>query len=114
MPALLGKMQESGVWVLGTPVYYWGPTAQFKAFMDRWYGAGRTVDFKSKKAVIVVPLGSGSADDARHTVGIFRDALAYQGTRVLATITAAGVFDKATVLKKKKILEEARRAGREL
>jgi multimeric flavodoxin WrbA len=38
MPALLKKMERSQVWVLGTPVYWWGPTAQFKAFLDRWYG----------------------------------------------------------------------------
>jgi multimeric flavodoxin WrbA len=36
MPALLEKMKHSSVWVLGTPVYWWGPTAQFKAFLDRW------------------------------------------------------------------------------
>lgn len=34
MPALLDKMQHSQVWVLGTPIYWAGPTAQFKAFMD--------------------------------------------------------------------------------
>ena len=36
MAGLLEQMQRSDVWVLGTPVYWWGPTAQFKAFLDRW------------------------------------------------------------------------------
>jgi multimeric flavodoxin WrbA len=113
MPGLLVKMQESGAWVLGTPVYYWGPSAQFKAFMDRWYGAGRIVSFKTKRAIVVVPLGSGSAVDARHTVGMLTDALGYQGTRVLTTITAAGVFEKGAVRGKAKILASARKAGKE-
>jgi multimeric flavodoxin WrbA len=113
MPGLLVKMQESRAWVLGTPVYYWGPSAQFKAFMDRWYGAGRIVSFKTKSAVVVVPLGSGSAEDARHTVGMLTDALRYQGTRVRAVITATGVFDKGAVRKKAKVLADARRAGKE-
>lgn len=34
MPALLEQMERSRVWVPGTPVYYQGPTAQFKAFVD--------------------------------------------------------------------------------
>ena len=32
---LLEDMEKSDVWVLGTPVYWWGPTAQFKSFLDR-------------------------------------------------------------------------------
>ena len=35
MQGLLEQTQRSQVWVLGTPVYYWGPTAQFKAFVER-------------------------------------------------------------------------------
>lgn len=41
MVALLDKMRQSKAWVLGTPVYWGGPTAQFKAFIDRWYGVER-------------------------------------------------------------------------
>ncbi|MHA2021933.1 MAG: flavodoxin family protein, partial [Candidatus Thorarchaeota archaeon] len=38
MEDLVTKMKNSDVLVLGTPIYWWGPTAQFKAFLDRWYG----------------------------------------------------------------------------
>ena len=37
MSSLFEKMEQSDVWILGTPIYWWGPTAQFKAFLDRWY-----------------------------------------------------------------------------
>ena len=47
---LISKMEESEIWILGTPVYWWGPTAQLKAFIDRWYGINREV-FKGRKAV---------------------------------------------------------------
>ncbi len=32
---LLDKMEQTQLWVLGTPIYWWGPTAQFKIFLDR-------------------------------------------------------------------------------
>ena len=35
MMELLDKMGQCDVWVLGTPLYWWGPSAQFKVFLDR-------------------------------------------------------------------------------
>ena len=63
------EMQECDVWVLGTPVYWWGPTAQLKAFIDRWYGVKRSI-FSGKRVVLVIPFGGGSTSYARHTAGI--------------------------------------------
>jgi multimeric flavodoxin WrbA len=113
MHALLEQMERSQVWVFGTPVYYWGPTAQFKAFVDRWYGAGKVADFKNKRVILTIPLGSGDAHDARHTVGMIEDALAWQKSELLATILAPGVMERGAVRNRPKVLAEARRAGRE-
>jgi multimeric flavodoxin WrbA len=112
MHGLLEKMEASDVWVLGTPVYWWGPTAQFKAFLDRWYGAGEVVSFRGKEAILVIPLGDSNARTARHTVGMLEDALAYVGVRVLAKVLAPGVGGAGTVRGREGIMEEARRAGR--
>jgi multimeric flavodoxin WrbA len=35
MTTLLERMRRSEIWVLGTPIYWWGPSAQFKTFLDR-------------------------------------------------------------------------------
>ena len=35
-PPLYERMKSSDIWVFGSPIYWWGPTAQFKAFLDRW------------------------------------------------------------------------------
>lgn len=113
MHALLEQMEQSQVWVLGTPVYYWGPTAQFKAFVDRWYGAGKIVTFEGKRVILTIPLGSGDAHDARHTVGMLEDALAWQKSELFATILAPGVMERGVVSKHPEKLAEARRAGRE-
>jgi multimeric flavodoxin WrbA len=113
MPTLLGKMRRSQVWVFGTPIYYWGPTAQFKAFMDRWYGAGGAVTFKGRRIVLTVPLGDANPAVARHTVGMFTDALNYVGAELFATIVAPGVFDRGKVREHPDVLMAAYHAGQE-
>jgi hypothetical protein len=113
MHALLEQMEQSQLWVLGTPVYYSGPTAQFKAFVDRWYGAGKAVAFETKRVILTIPLGSGSAYDARHTVGMLEDALAWQRSELFATILASGVLERGAVRERFDTLAEAHRVGRE-
>jgi len=112
MPALLEKMERSQVWVLGTPVYWWGPTAQFKAFLDRWYGAEYAM-FKGRRVILTIPMEDTDASTARHTVGMFTDALAYLKAELFATVLAPGVLDRGKVREHPDVLETARRTGRE-
>jgi multimeric flavodoxin WrbA len=112
MPALLEKMKRSQVWVLGTPVYWWGPTAQFKAFLDRWYGT-EYVMFKGQRVILTIPLEDTDASTARHTVGMFTDALAYLKAELFATVLAPGVLDRGKVREHPDVLETAHRTGRE-
>ena len=81
MQILLDKMRHSQVWVLGTPIYWWGPTAQFKAFIDRWYGVRRET-FRERRVVLAIPLGGGSSY-ARHTVGMLTDIVSYLGMELV-------------------------------
>ena len=111
MPALLEQMQRSQVWVLGTPVYWWGPTAQFKTFLDRWYGA-KQVRFEGRRVILAIPLGGG-ASFARHTVGMLTDVLDYLRTEIVATVLAPGAYDPGAVRGHADVLAAARRAGRE-
>ena len=113
LPPLLEQMERSQVWVLGTPVYYWGPSAQFKAFVDRWYGADKSATFRGKRVTLVIPLGSGDAHDARHAVGMLQDALAWQESELFATVVANGVLERGVVRERPDLLAAARRAGRE-
>jgi len=113
MPALLEQMQDSQVWVLGTPVYWWGPTAQFKAFLDRWYGARRIVKFSGRRVILAIPLGDTNTRTARHTVGMLTDSLNYLNAEIFATVLAPGVTDKGDVREHRDVLQVARRAGRE-
>ena len=113
MAALLAQMEASAVWVLGTPVYWWGPTAQFKAFIDRWYGAGRAVQFRGRAVILVVPLGDGVERTARHTVGMMEDSLRYVKAQLVAKIVAPGLMHVGDAQGQPALLSAARRAGRE-
>ena len=111
MAELLRRMEASPVWVLGTPVYWWGPSAQFKLFMDRWYGAGGIVHPKGKGAVVAVTLGDTDVATARHTLGMFEDALGYLEVDTLATVVAPGVIERGDIRRFPEVLEAARQAG---
>jgi multimeric flavodoxin WrbA len=117
MPELLTKMLESQVWVLGTPVYWWGPSAQFKLFVDRWYSqAHRDVDkamWKGRRVILAVPFGDDDPGTARHVEGMVKDALDYMHADLYATVLAPGVNDKGEIFKKPEILAAAHRAGKE-
>jgi multimeric flavodoxin WrbA len=112
MDNLLSKMRRSHVWVLGTPIYWRGPTAQFKAFLDRWYGIRQT-EFSEKRAILIVPVGETEADDARCTIEVLRTALAHLGMEPFSTVVASDVWDAGEVRRKPNMLEAAYRAGQE-
>lgn len=111
MNELAVQMEESSVWVLGTPIYWWGPSAQFKAFLDRWVSIRRTT-FRGKPVILTIPMGGGSETYARHTVGMLKDVLNYLDMNHVATILAPGVDGRGAVQKMPEVLTKARDAGR--
>jgi len=117
MEALFDKMRHSQVWVLGTPVYWWGPSAQIKLFIDRWYAKVFLEEdkaiFRGRRIVLVIPMGDGDAGTARHTVGMFTDALAYVEADLVATVLAPNVNDRGEVAGHADVMAAARQAGRQ-
>lgn len=111
MKELVEQMKASQVWVLGTPIYWWGPSAQFKAFLDRWVSISRE-HFRGKRVVLAIPMGGGSESYAQHTVGMLRDVFDYLGIDHVATILAPGFGKRGEVKTAHTILEEARQAGK--
>lgn len=79
MVALYEALFECDVWILGTPVYWWGPSAQLKAFIDRWYLFGDTGRHRveGKRAALVAAFADDDPATARHLVGMLHDAFEY-------------------------------------
>jgi multimeric flavodoxin WrbA len=111
MAPLLEKMKASQVWVLGTPVYWWGPTAQMKAFIDRWYGVDRAL-FRGRGVVLVVPSGGGSIY-ARQNVEMLESIIPYLGMRQIAKLQAPGTSGPGSVKQDKTLMNRAWTTGRD-
>ena len=119
MTALYHKMQANDAWVIGTPVYWWGPSAQLKAFVDRWFAkAGEKQEqektFRGRKIVLVVPMGDTDPRTGRHVVGMFKDAIEYVGAELFDTVLAPGAYDAGDVNAQTEIMKKARAVGRAL
>lgn len=115
MSGLLERMKACEVWVLGTPVYWWGPSAQLKAFVDRWFSkasdAHCKATFEGRRVILTAPMGDDDPATGRHVVGMFTDALEYVKAELFASILAPGAYEAGDVRGNSKVMEQARRAG---
>lgn len=109
MSGVVEAMNTADVLVLGTPIFWWGPSGLFKDFVDRWYGFD--IDFKSKKIILVYPSGDPDKQVARFFRGMMEDALAYEGTEAYAFVQAAGANDSGDVANITDVMEYAREVG---
>jgi multimeric flavodoxin WrbA len=107
-------MFESDVWILGTPVYWWGPTAQFKAFVDRWYSVNDRSKFKGKEVIIVIPSGGSGEHYYGPTKDMLERTIPYLGMTHVRTILAQGIGRKGAVEKHPTLLDSARQTGRDI
>ncbi len=115
MEEILAKMKASAVWVLGTPVYWWGPSAQLKAFVDRWFSKAFDPEckatFEGRRVILAVPMGDSDPATGRHVVGMFTDAIDFVKANLFASILAPGAYELGDVRSNSEVLEKARKAG---
>ncbi len=116
MHRVFDLMWRSDLWVLGTPVYWWGPSAQFKAFLDRWQAPAATktsaARFSGQRVLLVVPMGGEDESYGRHVVGMLSDIFDYMGMQTVDIVSAPGVFGADDLRAHPQYLDRARRAGR--
>ena len=110
---ILEQMMKSDIWILATPVYWWGPTAQFKTFLDRWYGYYNNSGFKGKRAITVVAFESKKEETSRNVTGMFKDVFNYLGMELIKEVIAPGVYKKGDINNHPEKLAEAFRTGKD-
>jgi multimeric flavodoxin WrbA len=103
--------------VFATPVYWYGPTALMKAFIDRFVyfncEANRP-QVRGKKAVVAVVLEENREQTWRPVVEFFERGLAYLEMELAGTIVVPGVGAKGAIQRKPEQLQEAWRLGQRL
>jgi multimeric flavodoxin WrbA len=92
MEELLALMKESDIWVLGTPVYWWGPTGLMKNFIDRWYQDVKGLQKSgNKKVILAIPYGDTESATAENTIGMFKNSMNYLNKDIVEIIEGPGL-----------------------
>ena len=111
------KIGQSDALILGTPVYWYGPTGLMKLFIDRfvYFNCPQNRDeIKGKSAVIAVPFEEETFETARLVIKFFEKSLAYLEMKLVGKILVPGVSDRGDVLQKPEILKQAYEIGQSL
>jgi len=119
MPAVHEKLRGSDALIIGTPIYYFGPSAQTKLFLDRWYALagqeGQGHAMKDKRIALALayadpdPFSSGAAN----AYAIFRDAARWVGAPLVGVVH--GTADKkGEITGNAALMDEAVELGRKL
>ncbi|HOC77656.1 MAG TPA: flavodoxin family protein [Methanofastidiosum sp.] len=111
------KIIYSDVLIFGTPVYWYGPTALMKGFIDRlvYFNCPENREkIKGKAVAVVIPFEEEDERASLATVEIFEKSLGYLEMNLTDVLLAPGVGEKGAILEKKIILERAFNIGRML
>ncbi|MGE5296868.1 MAG: flavodoxin family protein [Solirubrobacterales bacterium] len=114
MRAIYEKIAASEILVLGTPVYWYGPTALMKAFIDRFVYFNSEPNrsmVRGKRVAVGVVLEETHVETWLPVIDFFQKSLAYLEMNLAGTIIAPGVGEKGAIRKETARLEEARRLG---
>lgn len=117
MAALYPRIAASDVLVFGTPVYWYGPTALMKGFLDRFVYFNcpeNRAQIRGKSAVLAVPFEENDPGAASLLVELFKRSFDYLEMNLVATLLVPGLTRKGEVHDKPECLEEATRIGRNL
>ena len=111
------KIAESDIIVFGTPVYWYGPTALMKAFIDRFVYFNcpeNRSKIRGKSAVIAIPYEDDSPETPQLVVAFFEKVFEYLEMHLVGKIIVPGVSRKGEILEKEEIMEEGYELGRRL
>ena len=116
METLYPKITECDALILGTPVYWYGPTAIMKCFMDRFVyfncSANRS-KIRGKAAVIAVPFEDKTLETSNLVVDFFDKSLNYLEMRLVDKILAPGVTKRGEVSNRKRIMDKCYRLDKD-
>jgi multimeric flavodoxin WrbA len=115
MLAIYPRIIQSDVIIFGTPVYWYGPTALIKGFIDRfvYFNCPKNREkIKGKSAVIAIPFEEENQDTVKPVVEFFQKCLDYLQMNLIGQVIAPGVSKRGEIHQKEKIMEQAYDLGK--
>ncbi len=117
MLELYSKIAKSDVIIFGTPVYWYGPTAIMKLFLDRFVYFNcpdNRIKIKGKDAILVIPFEEETSAAAELVIDMFKRSFDYLEMNLIESIVVPGVSKRGDVLKKTESLNKCRELGNRL
>lgn len=114
MSNLYQKIIESDVIVFGTPVYWYGPTALMKGFIDRFVyfnNPNNRTKIKNKLAIIAIPFEEEDKQTVAPVISFFEQSLKFLEVKLIGKIIAPGVTRKGEIKEKGIYMAEALEMG---
>jgi len=108
---------DSDVLIFGTPVYWFGPTALMKAFIDRlvYFNCPENrAKIKGKNALLIVPFEDDVLETAAPLIKMFEKSCEYLEINLIEKLIVPGVTKKGEVLEKKDIVEKCLEIGKKI
>jgi multimeric flavodoxin WrbA len=117
MTAVYDTIARNDAILFGTPVYWYGPTALMKLFLDRFVYFNcpdHRPMVAGKRAGLVVPLEERNPATAELVVAMFERSLAYLEMPLVGQVVAPGVTERGEVRTCDDAMNAARDLGRRL
>jgi len=115
------KLEACDAFILGCPIYFFGPSAQAKVFLDRWYalwppeGAKWESCLTGKRMALALVYGDVDpfSAGAINAYGTFRDAASYVGAKIVGVVYGTA-NDPGEIGANVTVMREARALGEKL
>ena len=117
MREIYARIIQSDTIIFGTPVYWYGPTALMKAFIDRFVYFNcpeNRQKIKGLSAALAVPFEEDDLETAEGVIEFFQKSLAYLEIKLLDQIIVPGVGEKGSIRSKSQSLQQAYDLGLKL
>lgn len=111
------KIMNSDVIIFGTPVYWYGPTALMKCFVDRFVYFNcpeNRAKIRGKSAVIAVPFEEEDPRTAHLLAQFFKKSLQYLELNLIGKILVPGVGKRGDIFAKDVLLEKGYKLGKRI
>ena len=107
------KLLDADVWLFASPVYWWGPTAQLKAAIDRMYSfafGDNPGVIEGKQAVFITACADEIEVATPHLLGMVKECVAYLKMKLAGEI-AVKAWKKVEAAQNTVALKKARQLG---